>query len=323
MFKRKNLIYLAVVLSSACLFIMIYGIYVLDVTNTDWLMAGGDLSQHYLGWRFYRNASWQPLIGLTDHIAYPFQESVIFTDSIPLFAVIFKLFRSVLPEQFQYFGIWGLFCFILQGTLAAKILEKYLKHPLQIFFGSQLFVIAPVIIQRMYWHTSLAAHWIILLAICMIIYQHEWFHKWYQSAAAWVLIGFLCASVHIYYLPMCACLLVSFVLSEFFSKKPVLQCLVSIPAFSISSLATIWILGGFASGMSDGAPGLGFYSFNLNGFYNPQDWSAIFPNLEKYADGQYEGFAYLGIGVIVLFVLTVLLLILAVFINIIQYKTKK
>ena len=322
MFKKKNLLNWAVAISSACLFLLIYGVYVLDVTNTDWLLAGGDLSQHYLGWRFFRNASWQPLIGLTDHIAYPFKESVIFTDSIPLFSVIFKVFRSFLPEQFQFFGIWGLLCFVLQGILSANIIKKYSNNPLHIFLGSQLFVLAPVVLQRMFWHTSLAAHWIILLAIYLIIYQREQFDRWEQTVAAWMLVGFLCASVHIYYLPMCSFLLMTFVMADFMAKKPIFRCLISIPAFLLTALFTIWILGGFTSGMSDGAPGLGFYSFNLNGFYNPLDWSALFNNLDKYADGQYEGFAYLGAGVIFLLSLTVVATLITLGIKIKKHQIR-
>ncbi len=68
---------------------------------------GGDPSQHYLGWEFYRRSDWFFPLGLTDQLAYPLKTSVIYTDSIPLFAVFFKLFRHILPAQFQYFGIWG------------------------------------------------------------------------------------------------------------------------------------------------------------------------------------------------------------------------
>ena len=30
-------------------FLCIYGVHVLNVTYTDWLLGGGDLTQHYLG----------------------------------------------------------------------------------------------------------------------------------------------------------------------------------------------------------------------------------------------------------------------------------
>ena len=76
----------------------------------------------------YRNGDWTFPIGLTDQLAYPYYTSVIFTDSIPIFAVFFKLLSPILPANFQYFGFWGILCFGLQGMLAAKILKKFLQE---------------------------------------------------------------------------------------------------------------------------------------------------------------------------------------------------
>ena len=84
----------------AFVFILLYGVKVLNPCYTDWLMSGGDLSQHYLGWKMYRNGDWTFPIGLTDQLAYPYYTSVIFTDSIPIFAVFFKLLSPILPANF-------------------------------------------------------------------------------------------------------------------------------------------------------------------------------------------------------------------------------
>lgn len=64
------------------LFVMIYGVRILNPCFVDWLFGHGDLSQHYLGWEFYRKADWHFPIGMTDNLAYPIQTSIIFTDSI-------------------------------------------------------------------------------------------------------------------------------------------------------------------------------------------------------------------------------------------------
>ena len=53
--------------------------------------------------------------------------------------------------------------------------------------------------------------------------------------------------------------------------------------------------------------GYGFYSFNLAGFIDPQstndsiNWSMFFTDI-KNTNGQAEGFSYLGIGGIILFI---------------------
>ena len=90
----------------AIFFIIIYGFCVLDPTYDEWLLGKGDLTQHYLGWCFYRRSEWTFPVGLTNQLAYPTYTSVIFTDSIPVFAVFFKLLSPLLPETFQYFGLF-------------------------------------------------------------------------------------------------------------------------------------------------------------------------------------------------------------------------
>lgn len=302
---RKHRATYIVILLSTLSFLMLYGFNVLDVTYTDWLLCGGDLSQHYLGWKFFRCAPWQWYIGMMNNIAYPFSESIIFTDSIPLLAVIFKLCHAILPKSYQYFGLWGLLCFVLQGWLSSLILRKYLPRggiggDLQVILGSMFFVFAPILIRRMYWHTSLGGQWLILLALLFYVYHDEWFTALGKTVLIWGGMGILCASVHIYFVPMCGVILLGFAALDCIQKKGIWRVVLSLTSYLLGALVTVWLLGGFISGMDDGAPGLGYYSFNLAGFFSPQDWSSLFDNLPNYADGQYEGFAYLGFGLLVL-----------------------
>ena len=75
---------------------------------------------------------------MIDTMAYPNETSIIFTDSIPLFAFIFKVFRFLLPVRFQYFGWFGLMCFMLQGGIGAKLVKKYTGSVLGTIAGGTL-----------------------------------------------------------------------------------------------------------------------------------------------------------------------------------------
>ena len=304
-FKKHRISY-SVMILSALSFILIYGTNILNVTYTDWLLCGGDHSQHYLGWKFFRCAPWQWYIGMMNNIAYPYSESVIFTDSIPLLAVFFKIFSGILPKSFQYFGLWGLLCFILQGYLASLILRRYLERDLHVIIGSLFFVFAPILLRRMYWHTSLGGQWLILLALVLFLYHDEWSESSGRTAGVWGLMGALCASIHIYFLPMCGVILFGFVCIDFWKRRKLLRALAPVATYAMGAIFVVWWLGGLISGMDNGAPGLGYYSFNLAGFWNTQEWSFFFPQMKNYADGQYEGFAYLGLGFCVLLVFTLL-----------------
>ena len=99
-------------LFGALFFIFIFGTAILDFRYTDWLMNYNDLTQHYLGWEFFRISSWSFPLGLLENIVYPYRISVIYTDSIPLFAMFFRLLSPLLPSGFQYFGLFGIICYI-------------------------------------------------------------------------------------------------------------------------------------------------------------------------------------------------------------------
>lgn len=121
----ENMFGKGITLIAIIIFCALYGIHILNPTYVDWLLKGGDLTQHYLGWKAYRNSEWTFPIGYMNMLTYPNAVSVIFTDSIPIFAVIFKVFSSILPDNFQYFGMWGLICFILQGLMASRIIRNF------------------------------------------------------------------------------------------------------------------------------------------------------------------------------------------------------
>ena len=128
-FKSDKFKYILVIISAIIIYILVYGYRIINPCYTEWLLFRGlDNSQHYLGWKAYRESAWHFPLGMVDTLMYPYFNSVIFTDSIPLFAVFFKLLSPILPKDFQYFGIWGLMCFILQGVLTAKIVKNYTKN---------------------------------------------------------------------------------------------------------------------------------------------------------------------------------------------------
>ena len=72
---------------------------------------------------FFRNSGWHFPVGLMDTITYPELYSVVYTDAVPAFAVVFKILSPVFPKTFQYFDICSmdaspaLYAFIAGGPL--------------------------------------------------------------------------------------------------------------------------------------------------------------------------------------------------------------
>jgi hypothetical protein len=117
--KQKNIISALIV--GVLAFLVFASIYLetLDPRYNAWLLtAGPDPVQQYLGWTMYRFADWSFPIGLASNYGYPFGVAITFTDSIPLLAILFKIINGLLPQNFQYFGLWISFCFVMQGIFA-------------------------------------------------------------------------------------------------------------------------------------------------------------------------------------------------------------
>lgn len=304
---KINMALIGGILTGFLFFLMLYGIQILNVTYDDWLLTGGDLSQHYLGWCFFRESDWTFPIGLMDKISYPNFVSVIFTDSIPLFAVIFKIFRNWLPETFQYFGIWGLICFGLQGGLGALLIRHFVKSDWPAIAGSLFFVMAPIEIYRMYMHTALGAQWLLLAALLFGLKRNRL--KLKQRMALCALLGVLCGSIHIYFIPMCGIILGAFLTEDVIYKRRTLSAILTEGIYCFSAVVVVVLLGGLSHDHQLDAGGLGQFSFNLNGFINPQGWSRILPDLPLYGEGAGEGLAFPGTGVLASLLLSMVLLI--------------
>lgn len=289
-------------------FIFIYGVEVLDVTKDVWLNEPGELSQHYFGWAFYRNADWNLKIGEFNTLSYPNNASIIFTDSIPLFAVIFKAISFMLPETFQYLGIFELICYILQGIFAFTLLRRFIKNKYYAIMGTVFFILSPYLLQRALGHTALSANFLILAALCLWAYREKYKNNQKKKILFWTILLIVGTTIHLYYIPMIVVIMFGTFISEFIEDKKTWK--VSIITFitsCISSILVIYILGGM-SASSYGIGGLGYFNSNLDTFINPQNYSYFLKNRQGISDGEFEGFGYLGLGIILMCFLMVIII---------------
>ncbi|MDY6868939.1 MAG: DUF6311 domain-containing protein, partial [Chloroflexota bacterium] len=284
---------------SVLLYLFIYHRYPIYFTNVNWIyQRGGDTLQHQLGWEFFRNEPWHFPIGKIVSFGYPFGTNLTFLDSIPLMAIPFKILSPLLESRFQYFGLWELISIFFQYTIAIGIIREFTNQKIIWFFGALLLVFSPPLISRAFGHSSLTAHWIILVAIwfCIRDYRGKKQPIWF-----WPFLFFLAFMIHIYFVPM---LLPLWAVSMFFKyriNKKFKPILLSAFTTCIVVIAIGFCLGIFSLGISDlEGWGYGHYSWNMNGFINPHGASSILRGMKLGTDGQYEGFSYLGLGIILL-----------------------
>lgn len=282
-------------LLGALVFVALYGVRVLDPTCVDWILnnPSPDPSQHYLGWAFFRNSTVRlPYVGANYSVIYPYRTSILFTDSIPLLALLGKLFSPILPARFQYFGWWGLLCYALQGGLAQAILARLggvrpgqTAKAWASVAGAGVLVLFPALTVRMFAHTALAANWLVLLAIWLWLRGDALLPTTRRACLAWAGMGVLCAGIHLYYLPMVGIVLVGYAVRRGLQKRGVAAVLLPVVCFCAAALAELVLLGAFASNFAG-------YS---NGYLNGADLAnLVVPGLAA----SWEQNVYIGLGAV-------------------------
>ena len=154
-------------------FVYVTGGSIINPTNRDWLMLG-DSAQHYLGWAFFRKTPmFQWPIGANPKLGLDFASSIVFTDSIPLAAFVFKPLSFVLPETFQYLGAWIWLCFVLQAVFGYVLLQRLVRDRALSALAGVLVVLSPVLSYRLvhqgYGHIALVSHFLILAALVLYL----------------------------------------------------------------------------------------------------------------------------------------------------------
>lgn len=289
-------------LLGALVFVALYGVRVLDPTCVDWILnnPSPDPSQHYLGWAFFRNSTVRlPYVGANYSVIYPYRTSILFTDSIPLLALLGKLFSPILPARFQYFGWWGLLCYALQGGLAQAILARLggvrpgqTARAWASVAGAGVLVLFPALTVRMFAHTALAGNWLVLLAIWLWLRCDALLPTTWRACLAWAGMGVLCAGIHLYYLPMVGIVLVGYAVRRGLQKRGVAAVLLPVVCFCAAALAELLLLGAFASNFAG-------YS---NGYLNGADLANLMvPGLAA----SWEQNVYIGLGAVAALVLAV------------------
>jgi hypothetical protein len=261
-------------------------------TSFAWMMLG-DGQQHFIGWNFFRHTPVNQFpLGANLAFGEKVASSIVYSDSIPLFAIPLKFLNPILPPNFQYFGAFILISFLLQAYFAWKLLLRLTRDRLLAALGTCLLVWSPIMLFRLqHNHDALMAHWVILAAI--YLYLEPRFRPW-----RWMALIVCAVLIHAYLMGM-ICLLW---LADSFRRVWISEMPWRVVArHAVLLLAVLyvamWVSGYFMVAGGYGSGGFGYFRANLLAPFDPEDrWSILLPALPA-TGGDYEGFDYLGLGV--------------------------
>lgn len=286
-------------LSGAALFLMALGPRVIDPTYVDWLLGPGDWGTHYLGWASFRKAPWTLPLGYNPMLLWPVGTSIVYTDSLPLLAIPLKLFDGILPADFQFNGPWMLSAWVLQPVMAWVLLRQLSVDRLTAFVGALLFLTIPSMTARI-GHDTLVAQWILLWALVAFTQTRT-----VRTDLHFFAVLAVAVLVHFYLFFMVAVLWAAWILPDLLRPMTVREAAASLGrvlATPVAIAGLMWLGGYFVIALDNAADGgFGYYSMNLNAPINPisEHWSTLLPT-RPVGPGQYEGFQYLGVGIIAL-----------------------
>ncbi len=281
--------------SGAVIFLLCFHLEVLNPLNVRWLLQA-DWGQSFVGWQAYRHDGWRLPLGAERLLDWPAGDSIIFTDSLPAWAVPFKILSPVLPEPFQYIGWWFLVSLILQVYFGYRLTRRSGLDELESLICGFLVGLTPFFLARLY-HNTLFSHWMILWALEIYGFESEARRRNFGFG----LLLLLSALTNFYLTFMVAGVFAADVLRSLLRRDRSGPAVAAAAAMSVAPLVVSMVVMGYVSARRSAAGGFGFYVSEALAWINPQvPLNSRFLPATPVSQGAYEGFQYLGLGVILL-----------------------
>jgi hypothetical protein len=260
-----------------------------------WTSQHDDITQYIAGFNAYFSEPWHFPLFKIDAFNFPIGTRSTFVDIIPIYSLLLKLFVPQDFFPFNPFGYWIALSFIIQAIAAWLILKSLnITSWVALIALSIFLLLSPALLARL-GHISLMSHYLILLSFVLYIRSAS---KPYQPIL-WSALLVVAFYINIYIFTMMLSVFFATIITNYKKlelKQNLTQLALPIFLIAISSYLTIFPLpkSGFAEDF-----GWGYYSMNLLAPFHGGTFIKI-PNAEM--PGQYEGFNYLGLGLITLFV---------------------
>lgn len=286
--------------------IHIFGINFLAGGGPYWETATDDVLQHLIGYHYFMNDIWRFPVFFTTNLNFPYGQNIIFTDSIPILALVSKMFRSYLPIYKNNFGIWYGMCYVLQAASMTSLLGFLgFKNYFSMFVASLFALSIPSFLFR-FEHAALISHFLIIFSL--LIYLNIIRSYTFHQGVFIILILTVSILVHFYIFMMVLLIIIAAFIQKYINKQMRGKALFK----NFLLFACIILITMYCSGYVDvnkipkGGTGFGNYSMNLLSPVYPY-LSSLLPDFPKIdpTGGQGEGYNYLGLGLIFLLLICV------------------
>jgi hypothetical protein len=283
---------MALVLFAGAAFHLVLDFKILPPGAIDWIFSfSTDTIQYYLAFAYYRNADWHFPLTDMETMLHPVGASFTLADGIPLLAIPLKAVRWALPMDFQFYGAWLFSCILGAAVFAKVLLERLLTLRPLIWAGIILITLAPPLVAR-FAHCHLSAHWLVLAAFWTVMEQRR-----LPQRRIW-LFSMMSLFVQPYLFVIVSGLLVT---AFWVHRRERRQLMVGAGVWLLAIALSAWALGYFDMSVTT-AEQADRYHADVTALFSAMGTSSIVPEIPMGGDiarmrnGSAEGFAYLGLG---------------------------
>lgn len=274
-----------------------------DGTHPYWLAQNEDITVYASGFNAFFREPWHWPLWRIDSLNYPEGTLTTFVDAIPFYAAFLKLLAPASWFPFNPYGYWIAGCLVLQAIGAWWVLREAQAQSWSALLALTVLLLAfPAWIARM-GHISLMSQWIIVFALALS-FRGARHHK--LSGPSWCTLLWVAFFTNVYLFAMAALVFGANVLDNLRPqrwKAALLWPIVIGTLLVTSALCTMWPIPG-----STGAPDVGFGVYSMN-LLSPITGSRFFSLPAHNAEQAFEGYNYLGLGVLLLVLIAATLII--------------
>lgn len=286
------------VLFALAAFQLVLDFKILPPTAIDWIFSfATDTSQYYLAFAYYRNADWHFPLTHMETMLHPVGASFTLADGIPLLAIPLKAVRFALPADFQFYGAWLFSCILGSAVFAKILLERLLTLRPLVWAGIVILTLAPPMVAR-FAHCHLSAHWLVLAAFWTVMEERR-----LPMRRIW-----LFSTMSLFVQPYLFVIVSGLLITAFWvHRRERRQLLIGAVGWLIAVALSAWALGYFDMAVTT-AQQADRYHADVTALFSAMGTSSIVPEIPMRGDiarmrnGSAEGFAYLGLGGLALFV---------------------
>jgi Family of unknown function (DUF6311) len=260
-----------------------------------------DMAQVLVGYYYYVQSAWRLPLFFISALGTPAGTNVVFMDVVPIVALVGKVVHSVTGLTINPYGVYVFLCFSLPGVMMTLLLiAAGVRQALAAILAAIFANATPALLWR-WGHTALLPQFVLIAALALYLFSVK---RPARKSVSAVWIGYLGLAnlVDIYLFVMVGVVWLCTVIQRRLNGLITTREALGIGTLTVALVTAIMIVGG-QLGAGNGLPfarGYGDYSMNLLSPLLPQK-SGLFPGVGGVIDatgGQYEGFNYFGLGLL-------------------------